>query len=352
MIDLSVFFRTRSDSIEVFVTGLSLTFTKLIREEIDTSLTDSWANRTRWIGDTIEKYVPNISSMPHIVLDCRMENFYMNQIGRSVINRFNLLPSQTKILTTVDPKDTLLNYEVEIDLLSQSNYCNFYDNLVAEKIDWKNIEIDIPVISLSGRATENRARLTRDLIDISKGRARISFGGTTHYSLSEQDIKKFKDILYPHPFPVQIETDNKVLESILTQHNPPGNQLYRSLLAIVNETNDFNIPNIYLSEKSFKFFAWHQIPLFVAAPGHVDTMRKLGFDMFDDIVDHSYDTAKNAHVHKTMVLNAISKFLKEYPNLDDINRLRREVWDRLEANENLLADFNNNKKYESWTVYG
>jgi len=46
-----------------------------------------------------------------------------------------------------------------------------------------------------------------------------------------------------------------------------------------------------LSEKTFKCLYVQQIPIFCAAAGTVSHLRDLGFDMFDDIVDHSkYDS--------------------------------------------------------------
>lgn len=352
MIDTSHFFRRVGGSVEVFVTGLSLTFTKLVRENIDPKLSDTWKNRVEWVCDTIISNVPTISTEPNVTLDCRMENFYLNYLGRGIIDKFNLQPNRTKILTTVEPKTVLDGYQFIIDRLSQTNYCHFYDNLTKENIDWKGIEIDRPVISLSGRATENRARFTKDLLDLCKDRARISFGKTTHYDMSDEQLEIYKSILHPYDFPVQLGTDQKVLGSILTQHTAPGTELYKSLLSVVNETNDFSIDNIYLSEKSFKVFAWHQIPIFSASPGHVQVIRSLGFDVFDDIIDHSYDCANNQHLHRLKILNAISKFLQSYPTITDVNLLREKIWSRLEANGKLLDEFNKNKQYQAWPYYG
>lgn len=44
-----------------------------------------------------------------------------------------------------------------------------------------------------------------------------------------------------------------------------------------------------MTEKTFKIWAMAQIPIWLAPYKSVDCYRKLGFDVFDDIVDHSYD---------------------------------------------------------------
>ena len=50
---------------------------------------------------------------------------------------------------------------------------------------------------------------------------------------------------------------------------------------------------LFFTEKTAKPFCCNQIPLFVSAPGYVEILRRLGFDVFDDIVDHSYDKEDN-----------------------------------------------------------
>lgn len=46
---------------------------------------------------------------------------------------------------------------------------------------------------------------------------------------------------------------------------------------------------VYTSEKIFKPFMSMQIPIFVGQCGLVKILRELGFEMFDDIIDNSYD---------------------------------------------------------------
>lgn len=54
-----------------------------------------------------------------------------------------------------------------------------------------------------------------------------------------------------------------------------------------------NSDRLFFTEKSAKPFCCNQIPLFIAAPGYVEILRNLGFDLFDDIVDHNYDKEDN-----------------------------------------------------------
>lgn len=61
---------------------------------------------------------------------------------------------------------------------------------------------------------------------------------------------------------------------------------------IVTETQYFAVTGI-VTEKTLMAFAAEQVPIVIGHPGIVDQCRRMGFDMFDDIVDNSYDTISN-----------------------------------------------------------
>lgn len=68
------------------------------------------------------------------------------------------------------------------------------------------------------------------------------------------------------------------------------------LVNVVLETGFEPLDNVFggwdrhfYTEKTGKAFFLEQIPVFVAKAGYVKLIRNLGFDVFDDIIDHSYD---------------------------------------------------------------
>lgn len=72
---------------------------------------------------------------------------------------------------------------------------------------------------------------------------------------------------------------------------------------IVTETLYNEYPGLY-SEKTLLAFLAHQIPIVISTPRLVEKLREMGFDMFDDIVDHSYDTMPNhVRVEQALLLN-------------------------------------------------
>ena len=76
---------------------------------------------------------------------------------------------------------------------------------------------------------------------------------------------------------------------------------------IITETN-FYIPEIHISEKSYRPFYYMQLPIFLATDRHVENLRKkFGFDMFDDLIDHSYDLVRNNQKRMKMVFEEIKR---------------------------------------------
>lgn len=80
-----------------------------------------------------------------------------------------------------------------------------------------------------------------------------------------------------------------------------GNVYGKCAFNIVTETVYDEFPGLY-SEKTLFAFLAHQIPILIGTPRLVEKLRLAGFDMFDDIVDHSYDMMHN-HCRVEQALN-------------------------------------------------
>ena len=63
---------------------------------------------------------------------------------------------------------------------------------------------------------------------------------------------------------------------------------YDSVFNIVTESF-ISADDIFLTEKIFKPIIWHQPFIIIGNPGSIEFLRTDGFDVFDDIIDHSYD---------------------------------------------------------------
>lgn len=209
-----------------------------------------------------------------------------------------------------------------------SNQFCWYDTLQNENIDWKNILVDKHIVALVRRPTVFRAEFIKTLLDALSTNTRASFGNMDR---PEHFFTKYKEILRPYPVPLMLDVEH--LDLISATHSPKDYLLYKNLCNVVIENS---IDFLYVTEKTYKAFAWHQVPIFFAATGHVEQMRKLGFDVFDDLLgNHSYDNETNNHVRKLKVISTLSKFVKNNP---DINELREKIFHRFESNNKRLSE--------------
>jgi hypothetical protein len=86
------------------------------------------------------------------------------------------------------------------------------------------------------------------------------------------------------------------------------NTFKNSYVNIVGETNYESSSVVMISEKSLIPLYYSQIPIIVASPNHIETMKKLyDFDFFEDIIDISYDSEKDNCKRFGMVINQIKK---------------------------------------------
>jgi hypothetical protein len=68
-----------------------------------------------------------------------------------------------------------------------------------------------------------------------------------------------------------------------------------------DDSDNFKYGTITLTEKAWKPFKTHQLPLYIGLPGYVDIIRSLGFDVFDDFINHSYDKEQN-HIERIKIV--------------------------------------------------
>ena len=114
-----------------------------------------------------------------------------------------------------------------------------------------------------------------------------------------------------------------------------------SYINIITETN-FYLSEIHISEKSFRPFYFMQLPIFVATYGHVKYLKKkFGFDIFDDLIDHSYDLEENNSKRMKMVLEEIKRLNN---NKDLVIDFYKKNKNRFEKNLDLFQKAYNKKE--------
>jgi hypothetical protein len=109
-----------------------------------------------------------------------------------------------------------------------------------------------------------------------------------------------------------------------------------------------NSDRLFFTEKSAKAFLTSQFPLFIAAPGYVNQLRILGFDLFDDIIDHSYDKEDNIYKRCDMVFGELQRLINLYTLEGWNNLIRNKCTHRFHRNFMLLKDLNDDGKLAKW----
>jgi hypothetical protein len=132
------------------------------------------------------------------------------------------------------------------------------------------------------------------------------------------------------------EPNNNFRISALDSYGKESMKSYEeSYINIVTETN-FNEKHIHITEKSFKPFYLHQLPIFLANQNHIKTLKKeYGLDVFDDLIDHSYDNEFNNLKRLYMVYNEIKR-LSEIK--DTIKRYYSDNIDRVLKNRKIIKE--------------
>lgn len=90
---------------------------------------------------------------------------------------------------------------------------------------------------------------------------------------------------------------------------------------------------LFITEKTVKAFAYYQIPIFLATMHHVKKLRELGFDVFDDIVNHDYDDEPNVEYRIQKIADEIERIC----NLDFEVLKKLNIQTRLEYNANQVG---------------
>jgi len=119
----------------------------------------------------------------------------------------------------------------------------------------------------------------------------------TGSSFADENI--LTEFLEIHPtLPVRADGDNFTFHPAYTN----------TYINFVTETS-VNPNELFISEKSFKPLLAGQFGIWLGTPGLVSYLRSIGFDVFDDYIDHKYDNEPDWHVRLDMIHRQIEQLL-------------------------------------------
>jgi hypothetical protein len=113
-------------------------------------------------------------------------------------------------------------------------------------------------------------------------------------------------------------------------------RLTHAFVNLVHETSfehdinprTWNVP--FITEKSTKPFIWGQVPIYNMMAGSIKYIRELGFDLFDDIIDHSYDNELDPMTRIKLVIDQLEKICQW--SLEDCVAYKQKNIDRFIKN--------------------
>lgn len=106
-----------------------------------------------------------------------------------------------------------------------------------------------------------------------------------------------------------------------------------ALCSIVNETDYFYDGTQFATEKSLNAIYFSSIPIVVSCAGTVFNMREHGIDVYDDIIDHSYDEIENPQQRFDKIL----KVIEQCASWRDYRALRTQIAPRILRNQILMT---------------
>lgn len=178
-------------------------------------------------------------------------------------------------------------------------------------IDCTTLQRTHDFICLMRRRSQQRAWLARDLyINFVPGTFFLSYASMIDYTEYDPIVQSQLPILL----------DGHTRDTV-HQHRASDPRIFGCLINVIAETSNqepeqYGWCSQFVTEKTYKCFGWHQIPIWWTVPGLVDIVRKQGFDVFDDVMeDHHYDSIQDpSHRRNTMVSilkRAIAKISEE-----------------------------------------
>ena len=106
--------------------------------------------------------------------------------------------------------------------------------------------------------------------------------------------------------------------------------IYKDIaIEIVAETNQ-TADTFFITEKTFRPIAYGKLFLVIGSPGFEQNLKRMGFDIFDDIIDKSYDS-ESSYYRVDAVFKSLGELLRNPVDM-------QALLPRLQANKQVLEN--------------
>lgn len=172
----------------------------------------------------------------------------------------------------------------------------------------------------------------------------LSLKGLTSFNYPENrlNISSITEFIEDHPTTwenywkrIPYSDIDSLTNDILTpgKNSLGWEDIYKKIpMEVVCETN--LIPNsLAITEKTLRPMYYHRIPLFVGPLNYCKNLKDIGFDVFEDVIDMSYDG-----LEYQMRVDRVFEIVKDLHRKYDIESLLERLKPRLQHNHDLVVD--------------
>jgi hypothetical protein len=138
--------------------------------------------------------------------------------------------------------------------------------------------------------------------------------------ISEEDADYLKSV---YPMPIKLEGDE--LDKFESNACPTYQQCY------IDYAPESRHNQTFISEKTWKPIFSGQLFLILGPVGIINYLRAIGVDVFDDVIDHSYDQESDLQTKISMLMTAITDLLNK-----DLDQVCVNTYHRRQKNLDLV----------------
>jgi len=223
--------------------------------------------------------------------------------------------------------------------------------------DFSHIEIEKDVsnlpdyhfISLARLPRPHRITATIEILERHLNKfGNCSLGSGHYFDKEESDnlLAEYCPEKYKNIFPLYI--DGEVLGN--QQYDISHPYIKNAFVNVVMESSfeKFSYQNKrfwhlpFMTEKTMKTFMLGQVPIFITCSKSLEKIRDLGFDLFDDIIDHSYDLETDLDLKIKKAIDQLEKICAW--SIEDCRKFKQNNMNRFEKNFQNYVYIKNNYK--------
>jgi len=298
-------------------------------------------NKHKSPSDFIEYINSNVKSCSKIIFDLQGEGHdtyrYLTEFD-SFRDKLNLKNYTPKILWNLNKLIKYKDYDIFYSKYYELVYWSVANNI--SKLKFEN-NTDRPYVFsfLNGSCRIHRTMMLRNIFD-----SDILMNNSIVTNLCDENNLPY--IGYDENLQVM-----DVLVSNTHRWTTSDSISKLSYINLVSESDSktFN-DSFFLTEKSIKPFVLQQIPIFLGATGIASHYRNYGFDLFEDIVNHSYDSVETLDLKVNLILKELYRIYSF-----DFKTIFEKINDRLYHNYDLYGNMLNhieeiNESLKQWIL--